>query len=84
MQAQFDVRVRLGRGRAAANFLTCDLTADYMDVFDDVYRFAREIVRSSATLTGFLASPACPAANTTGSLIAAWVASAASHSCAAL
>ena len=31
-QPHFEVRVRLGRGRAAASFLTCDLTADYVGV----------------------------------------------------
>ena len=31
-QPRFEVRVRLGRGRAAASFLTCDLTADYVGV----------------------------------------------------
>lgn len=31
-QPRFDVRVRLGRGRAAARFLTCDLTSDYVRV----------------------------------------------------
>ena len=31
-QRHFDVSVRLGRGRAAASFLTCDLTADYVRV----------------------------------------------------
>ncbi len=31
-QAQFGVRVRLGRGRAATTFWTCDLTAEYVRV----------------------------------------------------
>jgi len=31
-QPRFDVRVRLGRGRAATSFLTCDLTAEYIGV----------------------------------------------------
>jgi len=31
-QPRFDVRVRLGRGRAAVSFQTCDLTADYVGV----------------------------------------------------
>ena len=31
-QRQFPVRVRLGRGRAATTFWTCDLTADYVRV----------------------------------------------------
>ncbi|MGH8458712.1 MAG: bifunctional glutamate N-acetyltransferase/amino-acid acetyltransferase ArgJ [Nevskiales bacterium] len=32
LQPRFDVRVRLGRGLAAASFLTCDLTADYVRI----------------------------------------------------
>jgi len=31
-QSRFQVRVRLGRGRASVTFLTCDLTADYVRV----------------------------------------------------
>ena len=31
-QARFEVRVRLGRGRAGVTFLTCDLTTDYVHV----------------------------------------------------
>jgi glutamate N-acetyltransferase/amino-acid N-acetyltransferase len=31
-QPRFEVRVRLGRGRAAASFLTCDLTEEYVRV----------------------------------------------------
>jgi glutamate N-acetyltransferase/amino-acid N-acetyltransferase len=34
-QPVFDVRVRLGRGRAAADFWTCDLTADYVRINAD-------------------------------------------------
>lgn len=31
-QPRFEVRVRLGRGRAATTFWTCDLTADYVRI----------------------------------------------------
>jgi glutamate N-acetyltransferase/amino-acid N-acetyltransferase len=31
-QPSFEVRVRLGLGRAAVNFLTCDLTTDYVRI----------------------------------------------------
>jgi len=34
-QPVFDVRVRLGRGRAAADFWTCDLTAEYVRINAD-------------------------------------------------
>jgi glutamate N-acetyltransferase/amino-acid N-acetyltransferase len=31
-QPEFDIRVRLGRGRASATFWTCDLTAEYVKI----------------------------------------------------
>jgi len=34
-RAQYDVRVQLGRGRASLNFLTCDLTTDYVHINAD-------------------------------------------------
>lgn len=34
-QPQYDVRVQLGRGRAALDFLTCDLTTDYVHINAD-------------------------------------------------
>ncbi len=34
-QPVFDIRVRLGRGKAAANFWTCDLTAEYVRINAD-------------------------------------------------
>jgi glutamate N-acetyltransferase/amino-acid N-acetyltransferase len=34
-QPQYDVRVQLGRGRASLDFLTCDLTADYVHINAD-------------------------------------------------
>ncbi len=34
-QPTFELRVQLGRGRASAKFLTCDLTADYVSINAD-------------------------------------------------
>jgi len=34
-EPQYDVRVQLGRGRASLEFLTCDLTADYVHINAD-------------------------------------------------
>lgn len=34
-QPQFEIRVELGRGRASAKFLTCDLTAEYVSINAD-------------------------------------------------
>ena len=34
-QPQYDVRVQLGRGRAALDFLTCDLTTEYVHINAD-------------------------------------------------
>jgi len=34
-QPQYDVRVQLGRGRASLEFLTCDLTTDYVHINAD-------------------------------------------------
>ena len=34
-QPEFEIRVRLGRGRAAATFWTCDLTAEYVKINAD-------------------------------------------------
>ena len=34
-QPQYDVRVQLGRGRASLDFLTCDLTSDYVHINAD-------------------------------------------------
>ncbi len=34
-QPQYDVRVQLGRGRASLDFLTCDLTTDYVHINAD-------------------------------------------------
>lgn len=34
-QPQCDVRVQLGRGRASLEFLTCDLTTDYVHIDAD-------------------------------------------------
>jgi glutamate N-acetyltransferase / amino-acid N-acetyltransferase len=35
MQPQYEVRVQLGRGRASLDFLTCDLTTDYVHINAD-------------------------------------------------
>jgi glutamate N-acetyltransferase/amino-acid N-acetyltransferase len=35
MQPQYEVRVQLGRGRASIDFLTCDLTTDYVHINAD-------------------------------------------------
>ena len=34
-QPQYDIRVQLGRGRASVDFLTCDLTTDYVHINAD-------------------------------------------------
>ena len=34
-QPQYDIRVQLGRGRASLDFLTCDLTTEYVHINAD-------------------------------------------------